>query len=173
MPAASQGANDWIDGFLFVANMPILDFLNTEPVLADEPTELLPDFQALERWLIASGMVTSPGLRAILRGWRHSTRATAFLQKLIAFRERLREAVLRMEKGSSPIHAFLSELNSLLRQYPRHTSLRKRGAKFVRETIFSPREPPDLWAPFIEAPPSLLSQPQSPPIRKSDACCLP
>jgi hypothetical protein len=55
MHAASQEVNDWIDGFLFVANKPILDFLNTEPVLADGPTELLPDVRALEMWLIASG----------------------------------------------------------------------------------------------------------------------
>ena len=60
MRAASQEANEWIDGFLFVANRPILDLLNTKPVLADGPTELLPDVRALERWLIASGMVTSP-----------------------------------------------------------------------------------------------------------------
>ena len=46
---------EWIDGFLFVANRPILDLLNTKPVLADGPTELLPDVRALERWLIASG----------------------------------------------------------------------------------------------------------------------
>ena len=37
MRAASQEANEWIDGFLFVANRPILDLLNTKPVLADGP----------------------------------------------------------------------------------------------------------------------------------------
>ena len=67
---ASQEVNEWIDGFLFVANKPILDLLNTKPVLADGPTELLPDVRALERWLIASGMVTSPKTKAILRAWR-------------------------------------------------------------------------------------------------------
>ena len=99
MHAASQEVNEWIDGFLFVANRPILDLLNTKPVLADGPTELLPDVRALERWLIASGMVTSPKTKAIVRGWRHSTEAAAFLEQLIAFRERLREAVLRIESG--------------------------------------------------------------------------
>jgi hypothetical protein len=46
MGAASQELNEWIDGFLFVANRPILDLLNTKPVLADGPTELLPDVRA-------------------------------------------------------------------------------------------------------------------------------
>src|SRR5258707_14927515 len=87
---ASQEVNEWIDGFLFVANKPILDLLNTKPVMAEGPTELLPDVRAFERWLIASGMVTSPKIKSIVRGWRHSTEAAAFLEQLIAFRERLR-----------------------------------------------------------------------------------
>src|SRR6202022_2324160 len=151
MRVASQEVNEWIDGFLFVANRPILDLLNTKPVLADGPTELLPDVRALERWLIASGMVTLPKSRAVVRSWRHSTEAAAFLEQLIAFRERLREAVTRIESGASPTDAFLAEINSLLLQYPRHTSLHKRDGKVIRETVFEPSEPADLWAPIIDA----------------------
>src|ERR1700733_1701886 len=99
---ASPQMQEWIDGFLFVANRPILDLLNTKPVLADGPTELLPDVRALERWMIASGMVTSAKAKTTLRSWRNSAEANAFLKQLIAFRERLREAVLRMESGSLP-----------------------------------------------------------------------
>src|SRR5258707_5846577 len=125
MRPASQEANEWIDGFLFVANRPILDLLNTKPVLANGPMELLPDVRALERWLIASGTLTSPKAKAIVRGWRHSIEAAAFLKQLIAFRERLREAVVRIENGSPPSDAFLAEANSLLLQHPRHTALHK------------------------------------------------
>ena len=172
MHAASQEVNEWIDGFLFVANRPILDFLNTKPVLADGPTELLSDVRALERWLIASGMVTSPKTKAVVRGWRYSTEATAFLKQLIAFRERLREAVVRMENGSSPTDAFLAEVNSLLLQYPRHTSLRKRDGKLIRETLFEPREPSDLWAPIINATADLLAETESSRIRKCESCVV-
>jgi hypothetical protein len=126
MRIASQHVSEWIDGFLFVANRPILDLLNTKPVLADGPTELLSDVRALERWLIASGMVTSPKNRAIVRSWRHSTEAAAFLQQLLAFRERLRAAVTRIESGASPTDAFLAEVNSLLLQYPLRTSVHNR-----------------------------------------------
>src|SRR6201988_4786707 len=114
MDAVSQEANEWTDGFLFGANKPILDFLNTKPVLADGPTELLADPRALERWLIASGTVTSAKAKATLRSWRNSTEAAAFPEQLIAFREKLREAVLRIESGSSPSDAFITEVNSLL-----------------------------------------------------------
>jgi len=172
MHAASQEVNEWIDGFLFVANRPILDFLNTKPVLADGPTELLSDVRALERWLIASGLVTSPKTKSIVRGWRHSTEATVFLEQLIAFRERLRETVVRIENGSSPADAFLAELNSLLLQYPRHTSLHKRDGRVIRETLFEPRKPTDLWAPIIDAAADLLSETESSRIRKCESCVV-
>src|SRR5580698_8204696 len=97
MRSVVQEANEWVDGFLFVANKTILDFLNTKPVLADGPTELLPDAHALERWLTASGMVTSPKTKSLLRSWRNSPQGAAFLVDLIAFRERLRNAVGRIE----------------------------------------------------------------------------
>src|ERR1700728_5057871 len=116
--AASPQMQEWIDGFLFVANRPILDLLNTKPILADGPTELLPDVRALERWLIASGTVTSARAKTTVRSWQRSTEAAAFLEQLIVFREKLREAVLRIESGSTPTDAFLTEVNSLLLRYP-------------------------------------------------------
>jgi predicted RNA-binding Zn ribbon-like protein len=172
MQAAAQEVNEWIDGFLFVANRPILDLLNTKPVLSNEPTELLPDVRALERWLIASGMVTSPKTKAIVRSWRHSTEATDFLKQLIAFRERLREAVMRIENGSSPTDAFLVEVNSLLLQHPRHTSLHKRDRMVVREPLFEPSKPTDLWEPIIDATADLLTETESSRIRKCESCVV-
>jgi predicted RNA-binding Zn ribbon-like protein len=141
-------------------------------VLADGPTELLPDVRALERWLIASRTVTSPKTKAIIRGWRHSTEATAFLERLIAFRERLREAVIRIENGSSPTNAFLAEVNSLLLQYPPRTSLQKRDGKVIRETLFEPRKPADFWAPIIDATADLLVQTEPSRIRKCESCVI-
>jgi predicted RNA-binding Zn ribbon-like protein len=169
---ASQEVNEWIDGFLFVANRRVLDFLNTKPILADGPTELLSDVRALERWLIASGTVSSAKAKATVRSWRNSAEAAAFLEQLIAFRERLREAVLRIERGSSPTDAFLAEVNALLLQYPRHTSLRKREGKIIRETLFEPLKPTDLWTPIVDANADLLTETESSRIRKCESCVV-
>lgn len=169
---ASQEMAEWIDGFLFVANRPILDLLNTKPVLADGPTELLPDVRSLERWLIASGMVTSPKAKAVVRGWRQSPAAAAFLAQLVAFRERLREAVVQIENGSSPADAFLADVNSLLLQYPRRTSLRKRDGKVIREALFEPGKPADLWAPIVEATAHLFAETEPSRIRKCESCVV-
>lgn len=172
MRAVSQEVNEWIDGFLFVANMPILDLLNTKPVLANGPTELLSDFRALERWLIASDIVTSPKAKAVVRGWRQSFEAATFLEELIAFRERLRDTVVRMESGLLPTDAFVNEVNSLLLQHPRHTSVRKRDKKVIREILFEPRTPTDLWAPIVDATADLLTETESSRIRKCESCVI-
>lgn len=172
MRAASQQMNEWIDGFLMVANKPILDFLNTKPILADGPTELLTDTHALERWLIASGMVTSPKAKAFLRSWRNSTDAAAFLDELLAFRERLRSAVMRIENGSLPADSFLTEVNSLLLQYPRRTSVHKRDGEVLWETYFEPHKPSDFWAPIVDATADLLSESDPSRLRKCESCVV-
>ena len=172
MRTAYEETPEWIDGFLFVANRPILDLLNTKPVLADGSTELLPDVRALERWLIASGMVTSAKAKATLRSWRNSAEADAFLEQLIAFRERLREAVLRMEHGSAPSDAFLAEVNALLRQHPFSVLLHKREGKVVWETTFELLRPVDLWAPIIDATADILVETERSRLRKCESCVV-
>jgi predicted RNA-binding Zn ribbon-like protein len=169
---ASQELNEWVDGFLFVANRPVLDFLNTKPVLAQGPTEFLPDFHALERWLIASGIVSSANVKSVLRSWRDSPEGEAFLKELIAFRERLREAVLHMEGGSIPSGEFIKEVNARLLQYPPHTSLRSRDGRIVREPLFDPQKPADLWEPIIGSAADLLSETENSRIRKCESCVV-
>lgn len=172
MRTISKEVHEWIDGFLFVANRPILNFLNTKPVLADGLTELLPDVRALDRWLIASGMVTSAKAKATLRSWRNSAEAAAFLEELVAFREKLREAVLRIENGSAPADAFLAQVNSLLMQHPLPALLHKRDGRVTREASFDLRQPTDLWAPIIDAAADLLVEPELSRLRKCESCII-
>lgn len=172
MRPAVREPGEWIDGFLFVGNRPILDFLNTRPVLADGPKELLADVHALERWLIASGLAHSPGVRALLRSWRQSRESEAFLKELIAFRERLREAVLRIENGSAPAEDFIKEVNAKLLQYSSATSIRKQGGRLIREKLFNPHSSTDFWAPIIDAAADLLAEAEPSRIRKCESCVV-
>jgi predicted RNA-binding Zn ribbon-like protein len=172
MHAAASQVQEWIDGFLFVANRSILDLLNTKPVLAGGPTELLPDVRAFERWLIASRMVTSARDKATVRKWRRSADAVAFLEKLIAFREKLREAVLRIESGLAPADDFLAEVNALLLRHPLPALLHKREGKVLRETVFELRRPADLWAPIIAATADLLAASDASRLRKCESCVI-
>jgi predicted RNA-binding Zn ribbon-like protein len=172
MRAATQDAGEWVDGFLFVGNKLILDFLNTCPVLAEGPTELLPDVPALGRWLIASGIVNSAKTKRLVQGWRHSPKAALFLKDLIAFRERLREAVLRMEGGSVPSDEFIQEVNRGLLQHPPATVLRKQEERIVREQLFDLERPTDLWKLIFDDAADLLSEPEFHRIRQCEACIV-
>jgi predicted RNA-binding Zn ribbon-like protein len=170
--ASSQDPGEWLDGFLFVANRPVLDFLNTKPVLAEGPTELLPDFDALERWLLASGIVNSAKTKGRLRSWRNSAAADVFLKELRAFRERLRVAVLRMEAGATPSDEFLKEVNTRLLEHPPRTTLRRRDGRILMEPVFDPQRPADLWAPIIQGTAELMSEPQTERLRKCESCVV-
>jgi predicted RNA-binding Zn ribbon-like protein len=172
MRPASQATGEWVDGFLFVGNRLILDFLNTKPVLADGPAELFADTHALERWLVASGLAARPDVKRVLRNLLHSAAAEGFLEELIAFRERLRAAVLRMERGAAPAEEFIKEVNARLLQYPVHTSLRKHGGRIVRESFFDLRKPSDLWAPIVDAAAELLAETDRSRIRKCESCVV-
>jgi predicted RNA-binding Zn ribbon-like protein len=172
MGAANQDAGEWVDGFLFVGNMPILDFLNTRPVLAKGPTELLPDVPTLERWLIASGIASTAKTKRLLQGWKHSPKAASFLKDLIAFRERLREAVLRLEGGLAPTDEFIQEVNQGLLEYPLATVLRKQDGRLVRERLLDLRKPTDLWSFIFDGAAKLLSEPEIDRIRQCEACVV-
>jgi predicted RNA-binding Zn ribbon-like protein len=168
----SKSRGDWVDGFLFVANRPILDFLNTKPVLAEGPKELLPDFHALERWLIAAGIVDSASTKRLLRDWRDRPEAEKFLKELIGFRERLRDAVVRMESGLLPSDEFVREVNAGLLQHPPATKLRKREGRMVRELHFDPQRPKDLLAPIVDGAADLLGEPEMHRLRKCESCVV-
>ena len=92
----SLSGYEWIDGFLFVANHLILDLLNTKPVLQ---VPLRKSFgRACSRKMVdcfRNGEFRKDESRYARLA--QSTQAAAFLDQLVAFRERLRESVVRIE----------------------------------------------------------------------------
>jgi predicted RNA-binding Zn ribbon-like protein len=172
MAVGSQQPEDWVDGFLFVGNHLTLDFLNTKPILEGTPRELLPNASALVRWLAASGIVKTEKDRELVRAWSHTARAERFVRKLVAFRERLRAAVLRLESGLAPGDSFLAEMNMLLGIYPQRSILTKRGSKVSLNRSFEPRKSEDTWIPILAATTELLSTLEPSRIRKceSESC---
>jgi predicted RNA-binding Zn ribbon-like protein len=174
MTVGSQQPEDWVDGFLFVGNHLTLDFLNTKPILEGTPRELLPNASALVRWLAASGIVKTEKDRELVRAWSHTARAERFVRKLVAFRERLRAAVLRLESGLAPGDSFLAEMNMLLGIYPQRSILTKRGSKVSLNRSFEPRKSEDTWIPILAATTELLSTLEPSRIRKceSESCVI-
>jgi predicted RNA-binding Zn ribbon-like protein len=172
MPVASKVPDEWIDGFLFVGNHLALDFLNTKLLLAGALQELLPDVDALIRWLVASGLLTGQTGEALAKKWSDTPHAAVLLRELLKFRERLRAVVVRQEAGFSASDAFIAELNSLLKRHPNVVALQRNGEKLSLETAFELEKPNDVWAPIAIAVAELLSEVSPVRLRKCEACIV-
>jgi len=172
MATRSKAPSEWRGGFLFVGNHLALDFLNTKPVLADGPKELLPDVDALVRWLVASGVLPRQNGKSVARKWPDMPQATLFLRELVKFRERLRGVVLRQEAGISVNTAFIVELNSLLKQHPSVIALQRQGKKLELEAVSEPERPSDIWGPIASAVAELLSEVAKGRLRKCEGCIV-
>jgi len=174
MAGQAEASGDWIDGFLFLGNQLALDFLNTRPVLDEGPTELLSDMKALERWLIAAGVLSPSTDGARTRRWRESPKGEAFLKKLQAFREELRAEVMHLERGQPISEAFLDKLNRLLQEHPSRMAVQRQAKELSLNLVFDPREPEDIWAPIVAAVGDLLSGVPKGRVRKceSETCVL-
>ena len=172
MKGAETENPEWVDGFLFVGNHLALNFLNTKPVLEDGPREFLPDAKAFARWLVAAGVVSPAGAKSALRSWLGGAKGERFVKELRAFRERMREAVLRIESGALPGEGFVEEVNRLLEKCPRRSVLVKEGRSLVRKYAFEPHEPKGFWGLLAEAVAALLSETDHSRMRKCEACVV-
>jgi predicted RNA-binding Zn ribbon-like protein len=174
MAGKAAASGDWIDGFLFLGNQLALDFLNTRPVLDEGPKELLSDMKALERWLIAAGVLSASTDAARTRRWRDSPKADTFLKKLQAFREELRAEIIHRERGLAISEAFLEKLNRLLQEHPSRMAVQRQAKDLALHLVFDPREPEDIWAPIVAAVGDLLAGVAKERVRKceSESCVL-
>jgi predicted RNA-binding Zn ribbon-like protein len=172
-------ASDWPksdrkDGFLFVGNHLVLDFLNTAPVQDGERVELLPDFAALLRWFQAAGVVSSPDLAKLRQRWGNSASARQVVSAMRELRERLRDQVLRWERGGTLQPAALARLNRLMAEHPMLTRLKLKASAgaATRELWFSPRRPEDLFAPLGHSAADLFATRDRSRVRKCGNCIL-
>lgn len=170
--AQAQNTADWRDGFLFVGNQGALDFLNTRPVLDGEPTELLPDVEALLRWFVAAGLLGARVAARLRREWGQSGRAARVLEALRELRERLRREALAWENGGKVSAATIAELNRILAEHPMRTRIEPRGDGVATELEFKAREPEDLLGPIAYEAAMLLASVDRSRVRQCPACVL-
>jgi predicted RNA-binding Zn ribbon-like protein len=163
--------NDWRDGFLFVGNHLILDFVNTRPILDGGPVELLPDGSALARWLGAAGLVDKRESARLMRRWS-APEFAAGVQEVREFRERVRETVLKMEDGEYVSPGTLKNLNGLLLDYPDLEQVAQGEAGLERRRRFAPEIPEHAFAPLANAFTDLLTAVPVSRIRKCNSCVL-
>jgi predicted RNA-binding Zn ribbon-like protein len=164
--------SDWKDGFLFVGNQLVLDFLNTRPVQNGEPSELLPDFNAILRWFQAADLLSPREVGNLLGQSGRSATAQSTMEAMRQLREKLRREILAWERSGSVQHSTLDELNKLMAEHPMRTRLRTNGKLCSTELWFEPREPEDLFAPLAYSAATLFATVDRKRVRKCAQCVL-
>lgn len=105
--------------FLFIANDPSLDFVNTEVMLGGARTDLLQSFGDLTQWFEQANLAPMPDLRSFAKVRTDTPEAKAAFQAARALRSALRNAVERVTStGRVP-----SNLADVLRNELQHPRL--------------------------------------------------
>ncbi len=163
---------DWKQGFLFVGNHLVLDFLNTRPVQDGKSLELLPDFRALLRWFEAAGLLPAHEAANLQNRWGESDRALQTLKAVWELREKLRKAVLSWELGVAVHRSTVEELNRLMVDHPMRTRLKATRNALSKELWFDTQQPDDLFAPLAHGAATLFVEARRDRVRKCGQCVL-
>lgn len=163
---------DGRDGFLFVGNNLALDFLNTCPVINDEPTELISDMWALLRWFHAAGLISIQRAGELEKVWGKSNPGYRAVITLRRLRENLRKAVLAWEGGTRVERSIIRELNALMRAHPIYSRLQAGPKTLALMERFDPDQPEDLAGPIAHAAARLFAETAPKRVRKCELCIL-
>jgi len=164
--------SDWKDGFLFVGNELVLDFVNTCPVQDSRRVELLVDFAALLRWFRAADCLSSKELSGLQDLWGNTRKAQETAGLMRKLREDLRKEILAWERGEAIGRSIVEELNRLLAEHPMRVRLAVNGTVNAAESWFELREPADLFAPLVQSAVKLFVDIDRERVRKCDQCVL-
>lgn len=164
--------SDWKDGFLFVGNELVLDFLNTCPVQDGRSLELLTDFRALLRWFGAADLLSSQELSRLQRHWGKTPKAQETAKSMRQLREDLRKQILAWQRSEGIHRSTVEELNRLLAEHPMRTRLAAHGRVNSMESWFELREPEDLFAPLAHSAVKLFAEVDRKRVRKCHQCVL-
>ena len=116
--------------FLFLANQPCLDFINTDLVMNGQPTDLLSSFQDLVGWLVQAGLLTEKDAARIEGGGDHDAMET--LKQAKAFRSTMRNMAERLTARKPVPQGALALINQLLRHRIGYAQVTRRNGMFER-----------------------------------------
>ncbi len=102
--------------FLFVANDPSLDLVNTEVILAGVRTDLFESFADLTQWSRQANLAPAAEMQRLAAVWTDTPEARAALQAARALRSVLRNAVERVARIGRVPSTLAGVLGNELRQ---------------------------------------------------------
>jgi len=159
--------------FLFVANDPSLDLVNTEVVLSGVRTDLLETFGDLTQWLEQANLAPAAEMRRLARIWTDTPEAKAALQAARALRSVLRNAVERVA-GIGRVPSTLADvLGNELRELRLSTEVVPSHGRLKTRPHWIFEKPSDLLVPVANSAATFFATADYSAIRKcEDPKCI-
>ena len=144
--------------FLFLAGHPVLDFLNTRPVVKGKTVEQLGTLEAFTRWLIRAGRIDGKAAGDALRRWNDGPDGERIAERARAFRETLRGMIDGLVRGRGASTEGVAAINFVLAENDGNLRLERQGAKFRTRFAARSASPISLLGSVAEAASDLLSR---------------
>jgi predicted RNA-binding Zn ribbon-like protein len=154
--------------FIFVGNLPCLDFVNTEPVQAGERVELLGGFGDLARWLREAGVLSADAARLAVARWDGTAEGTRVLREALRLRAALRAGGERLAAGKSVGHEMVEAVNRVLAFRPAYPRLARAGKRYVSRLEPVSTSPLHLLVPVAESAAWLLEHGETSLVRRCE-----
>ena len=154
--------------FLFLANDPSLDFVNTEVMLAGVRTDLLQNFSDFGEWLEKAGIPNAGDACRLTKEWGDSREAKSSLQAAHELRRLLRTSVENvMNLGRVP-RSLAKALNRHLRNPRLATEVIVSKARLQTRSRWLLEKPADLIVPVARLAADFFSSADYSAIRKCE-----
>jgi predicted RNA-binding Zn ribbon-like protein len=132
-------------GFLWVANHPCLDFVNTEAVLQGQRMDLLGDPGRLAAWLERAGILTVERAGLLAARWRaHPDEGHAALVRARDLRSSLRRMAQELAETGGASEASLAAVNEAMERRVGYRQVRRTGAGGYAEQFEETEPLPDV-----------------------------
>ncbi|AKU97809.1 hypothetical protein AKJ09_04473 [Labilithrix luteola] len=167
-----MSSNTSASAFLFLANDPALDFLNTTPMVDGALVDRITDYDALLDFLIEAKLVSAEDAAFARKAWPSGGTAVT---RARALRDVLRKVIVQMTDGRRLSVALLSKLNAELRDHSgEYVELLAKEEGFERRHRLQRGSPEDAVAPLARVIASLLVDANLSLVRKCEdpACVL-
>jgi predicted RNA-binding Zn ribbon-like protein len=158
--------------FLFVGNHPCLDFINTQMIVRENPTDLLGGCEDLVAWLVQASKVDKVQAVVVMTQWNHKDQEQLFEQGVM-FRKTLREMVARIVARKSIPDSAVASINQILSRCPGYPQLVYAKGRFERQFQSQAAQKEGLLAPLAEAASDLLCSGKLSLVKKcGNAACI-
>jgi len=163
-----------VPAFLFIANVPALDFVNSEVVLAGARTDLLRTFSDLARWCAQAHLASPAKMKKLARIFEGTPQAAAALRAACALRRVLRASLQRVAKTGRLPAALAPVLARELRQPRLATEVLHSRGRLQTRPRWLLEKPRDLLAPVAQSAAGFFATADYSAIRKCEnpACIL-